>query len=60
MPLSWEELDSVYPTDFTILNAPDRLAETGDPWKGILEAKHDLGRLLAEEPEAVSSSRKRR
>ena len=60
VPLSWEELDSVYPTDFTILNAPDRLAETGDPWKGILEAKHDLGRLLAEEPEAVSSSRKRR
>jgi len=59
MPLSWEELDSVYPTDFTILNVPDRLARTGDPWKGILEAKQDLGRLLAEEPEAVSSSKRR-
>ncbi|MCJ7491039.1 MAG: ATP-dependent DNA ligase, partial [Dehalococcoidia bacterium] len=59
MPLTWEELDRVYPTDFTILNVPERLAKTGDPWKEILEAKQDLGRLLAEGPEPVASSKRR-
>ncbi len=57
VPLSWEELASVYPTDFTIINVPDRLARTGDPWKEILKAKHDLGRLLAEKPEAAVAER---
>lgn len=47
-PLFWEELDDVYPTDFTMENVPDRLAEVGDPWQGILQAKADLGRLLEE------------
>lgn len=47
MPLRWEELGSIYPTDFTILNAPDRLAQLGDLWAGILDAKRDLAGLLA-------------
>lgn len=46
MPLRWDELDKVYPTDFTIVNVPARLAETGDLWAGILAAKHDLKALL--------------
>jgi len=46
MPLRWDELGSVYPTDFTILSAPQRLAEVGDLWADILEAKHDLTGLL--------------
>jgi bifunctional non-homologous end joining protein LigD len=46
MPLRWDELGDVYPTDFTILTAPDRLAKTGDLWAGILDAKHDLEGLL--------------
>jgi DNA primase len=47
MPLAWDEVGSgVFPTDFTILSAPDRLAEVGDPWAGILDAKHDLDGLL--------------
>ena len=46
MPLRWDELGQVYPTDFTILTAPDRLAEVGDLWAGILDAKHDLQALL--------------
>ena len=45
-PLRWEELDRVYPTDFTIETAPGRLREVGDLWAGILAAKHDLRRLL--------------
>jgi bifunctional non-homologous end joining protein LigD len=46
MPLRWDELGDVYPTDFTILTAPDRVAGTGDLWAGILDAKHDLQALL--------------
>ena len=39
-------MGSVYPSDFTIRSAPERLAETGDLWADILDAKHDLRRLL--------------
>ncbi|MDP2659276.1 MAG: ATP-dependent DNA ligase, partial [Dehalococcoidia bacterium] len=61
MPLRWEELEGVYPTDFTMLTAPGRLAEVGDLWTGILEAKSDLGALLekgalASGPENLSPS----
>jgi bifunctional non-homologous end joining protein LigD len=47
MPLRWDELDEVYPTDFTLLTAPDRLAEVGDLWAGILNAKHDLSAVFS-------------
>ena len=47
MPLRWDELESVYPTDYTILTAPARMAAIEDPWAHILEAKHDLSALLA-------------
>lgn len=46
MPVHWEEIKEVYPSDFTISTAPDRLAKTGDLWAGILGAKHDLAGLL--------------
>ena len=46
MPLRWAELDEVYPTDFTILSAPARVTEVGDPWADILAHKHDLAALL--------------
>ena len=46
MPLRWDELGDVYPTDFTVLTAPERLAATGDLWADILDAKHDLEALL--------------
>ena len=49
MPLRWDELDEVYPTDFTILTAPARIAEAGDPWADILSHKHDLAALLGEQ-----------
>jgi bifunctional non-homologous end joining protein LigD len=45
-PLRWDELDSVYPTDFTIDTVPDRVEAMGDLWAGILDSKHDLSRLL--------------
>ena len=46
MPLRWDELGKVYPTDFTILTAHDRVTKTGDLWAHILDAKHDLSTLL--------------
>ncbi len=45
-PLRWNELGAVYPTDFTILNLPARLARTGDLWAGVLTEKRDLRTLL--------------
>ena len=48
-PLSWDELPDVYPTDFTIDTVPDRVERLGDLWAGVLDAKHDLRRLLERE-----------
>ncbi|MBI4330924.1 MAG: DNA ligase D [Chloroflexi bacterium] len=47
LPVSWDELTRIYPTDFTILTVPDRLAKVGDLWAHILESKSDLGNILA-------------
>jgi bifunctional non-homologous end joining protein LigD len=46
MPVRWDELDDVYPPDFTILTAHERLARTGDLWANILDAKADFKALL--------------
>ena len=48
-PVRWDELSDIYPTDFTIDTVPDRVAEVGDLWSGIFDAKHDLQRLLEED-----------
>jgi bifunctional non-homologous end joining protein LigD len=45
-PVRWEELERIYPTDFTLRTVPDRLESEGDPWDGILESKQDLGAIL--------------
>jgi bifunctional non-homologous end joining protein LigD len=47
MPLRWDEVGTVFPTDFTLLTAPDRLRQVGDLWATILDAKHDLAGLIA-------------
>ncbi len=46
MPVEWEQLERIYPTDFTLRNVPDILETQGDPWAGILQAKQDLAALL--------------
>ena len=46
VPLRWDELGDVYPSDFNIDTVHRRLAEVGDLWADILDAKHDLRRLL--------------
>ena len=45
-PVRWEELERVYPTEFTLRTVPERLEAEGDPWEDILEAKQDLGAIL--------------
>jgi bifunctional non-homologous end joining protein LigD len=50
VPLSWDELGHVYPTNFTILDVPERLRQIGDLWAGILDAKHDLKALAERVP----------
>jgi bifunctional non-homologous end joining protein LigD len=47
MPIRWEELGAIYPSDFTIHTAPARLAEIGDLWADILETGQDLAHLHA-------------
>ena len=47
--IRWEELEKVYPTDFTLLTLPERLEKHGDPWAGILDAKQDLRAALHQE-----------
>ena len=44
--MSWEELESIYPTDFTLRTVPERLEAGGDPWARIFEAKQDLAAAL--------------
>jgi bifunctional non-homologous end joining protein LigD len=46
MPVKWNSLDQLLPTDFTILNVPEILRKNGDPWSDILENKQDLGKIL--------------
>ncbi len=46
MPLTWEELASAHPLDFTITNAAQRLARTGDRWGDALKRKQSLEKAL--------------
>jgi bifunctional non-homologous end joining protein LigD len=45
-PLLWNEVGKVYPTEFTILNMPERMARLGDIWVDILDKRSDLGKIL--------------
>ena len=47
MPLTWDELAGAHPLDFTMANAPERLAQTGDRWQDALTRKQDLEKALA-------------
>ncbi|MEO8345741.1 MAG: DNA ligase D [Betaproteobacteria bacterium] len=47
MPLTWDELAGAHPLDFTMGNAPQRLAQTGDRWREALQKKQDLEAALS-------------
>lgn len=46
MPVKWNYLDRLLPTDFTMLNVPEFLRKNGDPWSDILRNKQDLAKIL--------------
>ena len=46
-PIRWDEVGDIYPTDFNIDTALERVESLGDLWADALSAKHDLRRLLA-------------
>ena len=45
-PVTWDELPSVAPTDFTIRTIPERLATVGDPWAGMHDKPGTIDVLL--------------
>jgi bifunctional non-homologous end joining protein LigD len=46
MPLTWKALETAHPLDYTMGNAPALLAKHGDLWRGIMDAKQDLAKVL--------------
>ena len=47
MPIRWDILSSVLPTDYTILNIPEILnRKSANPWDSILGKKQNLNRIL--------------
>jgi bifunctional non-homologous end joining protein LigD len=46
MPVKWEKLDEILPSDFTMLNVPDILKKHADPWRDILVKGQDLAKIL--------------
>lgn len=50
MPIDWEKIDDILPTDFTITNSPD-IIRKHDAWQGILSAKQDIGKLISQAQE---------
>jgi len=47
VPLTWEELATAQPPDFSLTNVVQRLAQTGDLWRDVLARKQSLERILA-------------
>lgn len=45
-PVTWDELAQVEPGNFTLSTMTARLRHNGDPWQGILQARHDLTRVF--------------
>jgi bifunctional non-homologous end joining protein LigD len=48
MPVRWDKLNDIYPTDFTILNAPEIMNKSTniDTWKDILNNRQDIIKIL--------------
>ena len=46
MPVSWKDLSSIFPTDFTILNAFDIIRKSGNAWEKIFQNTQDINKIL--------------
>lgn len=51
-PVTFEELDSIYPNDFTMMDVVPRLRSQGDAWADILQHKNDLKKIVSGESRA--------
>lgn len=47
MPVSWDELGTVAPADFTVLTVPEIVADRGDAWELMGESVGDIAPALA-------------
>jgi len=55
-PVSWDDLDSVGPTDFTVHTAADLLAD-GDPWAVLMPGPQPLPPDLIDEGRSIPGGR---
>jgi bifunctional non-homologous end joining protein LigD len=46
MPIGWRNLDSILPTDYTIMNVSELIKEKKDPWMDILTKHQDIAKLI--------------
>lgn len=58
IPVRWEELDKIYPTDFTMNTVIERLDKVGDLWSDILQNKNDLSALMTQAAQYKRSRRR--
>ncbi len=42
MPIKWDRLIDILPTDFTLLNVPEIIKKSENPWKQMLEDRQDI------------------
>ena len=47
MPIGWDKLDDIRPTDFTLKTVPTLTRGKRDEWEGVLKIKQDLGKILS-------------
>lgn len=47
-PIDWDEMTSIYPTNFTIRNIPERITKVGDLWADILSCKTDMQKVMSQ------------
>lgn len=59
VPIRWDQLDDIYPTDFTMRSVPELLKKQGDLWADILEHKNDLRKLIKKPEGGAGTTEKR-
>lgn len=47
VPIRWEGLDNFDPRDFTLRTVPDFFKSKRDIWRGVLEHKQDLSKIIS-------------
>ena len=46
MPVEWNNLDSILPTDFTIENVPQLVAKKTDLWERVITEKQNISKVM--------------